>query len=74
MGYSELMEWDEYLSLYPLHEDRAEYQTAVLSKISASSVSKEKLDYRDFMITVKKPKAEPISGKALNDYILKAMA
>lgn len=71
MSYSELMEWGEYLSLYPLHEDRSEFQMAVLSTINASS-SKKQYEVNDFMVTNKKKKVE-LSGKDLEDYIFKAM-
>ena len=72
MSFSELMEWSEYLQLFPLHEDRSEYQMAVLSQINSASASKQKLDYKDFMITNRKEKTE-LSGKDLEDYIFKAM-
>lgn len=72
MGYSELSEWNEYLSIYPLHADRNEYQTAVLSQITASSISKNTLEVDDFMITNKKQKEE-LQGKDLEDYIFKMM-
>ena len=73
MGASELIEWSEYLSIYPLHEDRNELQLAILSQIGASS-SKNNLTTKDFMVSGKKETKPEISGQELNDYILKAMA
>lgn len=72
MSYSELSEWAEYLQLFPLHEDRSEFQMAVLSNINIANVSKKSHSVDDFMITNKKPKAE-LQGKALEDYIFKMM-
>jgi len=71
MSNSELIEWNEYLGLFPLLEDRNEYQMAVLSAMTASS-SKKQFEANDFMITNKKQKVE-LSGKDLEDYIFKAM-
>ncbi len=72
MSESELREWAEYLSYYPLHVDRNEYQLAVISKIHASS-SKKQFETKDFIISGKKHTRKKMSKSKLNDYILKAM-
>lgn len=72
MSASELMEWGEYLSLYPLHEERNELQLAVLSQINASS-SKKSYETKDFMVSGKTQEPKKMSKSELNEYILKAM-
>ena len=71
MSMSELSEWAEYLSIYPLHEDRNEMQLAVISKIHASA--SDSLKVEDFLISGAK-KQKKLSKQELNEYILKAMA
>lgn len=73
MSWSELVEWSEYLSIYPLHEDRSEIQLAKSIEISSQQFYKKALDYRDFMITYKKPEPKKLTGKELEKYIFKAM-
>jgi hypothetical protein len=71
MSMSELSEWAEYLSIYPLHEDRNEMQLAVISKIHASA--SDSLKVEDFLISGAKEQKK-LSKEELNEYILKAMA
>ena len=72
MSASELSEWGEYLSVYPLHDDRNEFQLAVISQIHASS-SKKIFTTKDFMVSGKKEQPKKLSKSKLNEYILKAM-
>lgn len=73
MSTSELMEWAEYLQVYPLPNEVNELQLAVLTQVNASS-SKKSFETKDFMVSGKNQKPKKRSKSELNDLILKAMA
>lgn len=73
MSQSELMEWVEYLNLYPLLEDRNEVQMAVLTQSVLAPNTKQKISYKDFMLTADKEDLSALTGKDLENYIQKVM-
>lgn len=62
-----MQEWAEYLSLYPLAEDRSEVQLAVLSSLQAVS---KKVTYKDFLVSHQEGKK--LVGKELEEFIIGA--
>jgi len=71
---SELIEWQEYFSLYPAFEDRNEIQMAILIQSIVNTNSKKKAKYQDFLISNQQSKSKPkLKGKDLEQYIFKMM-
>jgi len=71
ISQSELYEWMEYLNLYPLHEDRSEFQLSVLTSSVLAPHMKDKVNYKDFMVTLhEKDEVEELEGQDLEDYII----
>lgn len=73
LSASEMMEWQEYFSLYPIGADRNEIQLAVLIQTMINLNSKQKVNYKDFILSHKEDKTSTPTGQDLENYILKMM-